>query len=60
MYNNELFIIFIYIMLLFGIALLEEHISDKYKVPFWKIILLVTISMVSVPILTRVFENLIL
>lgn len=50
----------VYIMLLFIIAFLEEHISSKYKVPFWKIILLVTISMISIPILTRVCENLIL
>ena len=50
----------IYIMLLFGIAFLEGHISGEYEVPFWKIILLVAISMISVPILTRVFENLIL
>ena len=34
--------------------------KERYEVPFWKIILLVAISMISVPILTRVFENLIL
>ena len=50
----------IYIMLLFGMAFLEEHISSKYEVPSWKIIILVTISMISVPILTRVYEILIL
>lgn len=50
----------VYIMLLFIIAFLEEHISSKYKVPFWKIILLVAISMISIPILTRVYEILIL
>lgn len=48
------------VVLLFSIAFLEEHISNKYEVPFWKIILLVTVSMVSVPILTRICENLIL
>lgn len=48
----------IYIILIFIIAILEEHISDKYEVPFWKIILLVSISMFSVPILIRVYENL--
>jgi hypothetical protein len=52
--------IYIYVILLFIIAFLEEHISSKYKVPFWKIIILVAISMVSVPILIRVYENLIL
>lgn len=50
----------IYVILLFIMVFLEEHISNKYEVPFWKIILLVTISMISIPILTRVCENLIL
>lgn len=50
----------IYVILLFIMVFLEEHISNKYEVPFWKIILLVAISMISVPILIRVYENLIL